>query len=793
MLVPIKWLREYVEIKDSAREIANRVTDSGSHVESIEKYEEMYGLVIAKILDIRKHENADKLSLVDLDYGDGKETIVTGAKNMRVGDNVVLAKVGAKLPGGIEIKEATLQGVVSPGMLCGYSELGVSENYVDKKSTDGLIILGDDVKPGEDAVKVLNLDSEIIEFEITPNRPDCLSIIGMAREVAAVFDEKIKEPSFEVKNAVSNYKEFFNGVELNTDKSKRFMTAVVKDVEIKESPVYIKNYLRDAGMRPINNIVDIANLIMLEYGQPLHTYDLDTISGKKLIVREGKTGETVKTLDKNERKIEAGDILICDGDNNPIGIAGVMGGFDTEVTENTKNILIESATFNNESIRKTSKRLGLRSEASARFEKGIPVKLNEIALKRFLHLIEETKSGIVVEGLSDDGDFEVEEKSLKLKNSKLNSLLGIDLDIEQSKKYLDSLDLYTEIERDTLNVKIPFFRSDLNIEEDLIEEVGRLYGFQNIEPKSLVGGLTQGIKSEMRQFQDEARINLFALGFSEILTYSFISNKVFDKLNLDENDKLRDTVKILNPLGEDFSVMRTTLIGNMLEIIRRNLNNKQNDLRFFEVGNSFIKHDETIKEEKLMTFSLVGDYDFYYIKNILINIFTKFGIEDYEFIRETENPIFHEGRCANVMVDGEKVAEIGEISPIVIDNFDIEKRVNLVEANLDVLFKFKKDQKRYKEISKYPIVERDIAIVVDKDIQSQDIINVIKQYGGEYLKYVKLFDIYKGEQIPEDKVSLAYKIGFQSNEMTLKDQVVKEAFENIVEGLNQTFDVNLRS
>ncbi|MFL8952885.1 phenylalanine--tRNA ligase subunit beta [Helcococcus kunzii] len=793
MLVPIKWLREYVEIKDSTREIANRVTDSGSHVESIEKYEEMSGLVIAKILDIRKHENADKLSLVDLDYGDGKETIVTGAKNMRVGDNVVLAKVGAKLPGGIEIKEATLQGVVSPGMLCGYSELGVSENYVDKRSADGLIILDDDVKVGEDAVKALNLDSEIIEFEITPNRPDCLSIIGMAREVAAVFDEKIKEPSLEVKNAVSNYKEFFNGVELNTDKSTRFMTAVVKDVEIKESPLYIKNYLRDAGMRPINNIVDIANFIMLEYGQPLHTYDLDTISGKKLIVREGKTGETVKTLDKNERKIEAGDILICDGDNNPIGIAGVMGGFYTEVTENTKNILIESATFNNESIRKTSKRLGLRSEASARFEKGIPAKLNEIALKRFLHLIEETNSGIVVEGLSDDGDFEFEEKSLKLRNSKLNSLLGIYLDIEQSKKYLDSLELYTEIEGDTLNVKIPFFRSDLNIEEDLIEEIGRLYGFQNIAPKSLVGGLTQGIKSEMRQCQDEARINLFALGFSEILTYSFISNKVFDKLNLNENDKLRDTVKILNPLGEDFSVMRTTLIGNMLEIIRRNLNNKQNDLRFFEVGNSFIKRDETIKEEKLMTFSLVGDYDFYYIKNILINIFTKFGIVDYEFIRETENPIFHEGRCANVMADGEKVAVIGEISPIVMDNFDIEKRVNLVEANLDVLFKFKKDQIRYKEISKYPIVERDIAIVVDKDIQSQDIINVIKQYGGGYLKYVKLFDIYKGEQIPEDKVSLAYKIGFQSNEMTLKDQVVKEAFENIVEGLNKTFDVNLRS
>lgn len=793
MLVPVKWLKEYIDIENNTREIANKVTDSGSHVESIRKYEEMSGLIVAKILHIRKHENADKLSLVDLDYGSGKETIVTGATNMSVGDNVVFAQIGAKLPGGIEIKEATLQGVVSPGMLCGYSELGVSENFVDKKSTDGLIILKDDVKPGDDAVKVLNLDSEIIEFEITPNRPDCLSIIGMAREVAAVFDKKIHEPSFDVENKEGNYSDFFNGVKLDTDKSKRFMTAVVKDVIVKESPIYIKNYLRDAGMRPINNIVDIANFIMLEYGQPLHTYDLDMIEGKSLIIRDGKNGETVETLDKSERKIEDGDILICDVNNKPIGLAGVMGGFDTEVTDNTKNILIESASFDKESIRKTSKRLGLRSEASSRFEKGIPTKLNDLALRRFLRLIEETNSGTVVDGFNDVGEFEDEKKILKLRNSKSNAVLGIDLSIEESKNYLDSLELYSKIDGDILNVEIPYFRSDLNIEEDLIEEIGRLYGFQNIAGKPLYGGLTKGVKSDLRNFLDETRTNLFALGFSEILTYSFISNKVFDKLNLKEDDKLRDNVKIINPLGEDFSVMRTTLTGNMLEIIRRNLNNKQNDLRFFEVGNSFINYDNTTKEEKLLTFSLVGDYDFYYTKNILINIFAKFGIEDYSFERETENPIFHEGRCANVIVNGEKVAVIGEVSPIVLENYDIEKRVYLVEANLDTLFKFKKEQIRYKEISKYPLVERDIAIVVDKETQSQDIINVIKKYGGEYLKTVKLFDIYKGEQIPEDKVSLAYKIGFQSNEMTLKDKVTKEAFENIIKGLNETFDVNLRS
>lgn len=793
MLVPIKWLKEYIKIENSTREIANKVTDSGSHVESINNYGELSGLVVAKILDIRKHENAEKLSLVDLDNGSENVTIVTGAKNMSVGDHVVLATLGAKLPGGIEIKEATFQGIVSPGMLCGYTELGVAENLVDKKSTDGLIILGDDVKAGDDAVKVLNLDSETIEFEITPNRPDCLSIIGMAREVAAVFGKKIEEPSSEVSHKESNYSEYFNGVTIETDKVSRFVSAVVKDVVIKESPLYIKNYLRDAGMRPINNIVDIANFIMLEYGQPMHTYDLDNIKTKSIIVREGKDGEVVETLDKSERKVEEGDLLICDGNNTPIGLAGVMGGFDTEVTENTKTILIESATFDSESIRKTSKRLGLRSEASSRFEKGIPAKLNEIALNRFLKLVEETNSGVIVEGIEDRGNFVEENRVITLRNSRSNSLLGLDLSIEESRNILESLELSTEIEGDLLKVLIPYFRDDLVIEADLIEEIGRVYGFQNIAPKPLVGGLTKGVKSDLRKFLDKVRFNLYALGFSEILTYSFISNKLYDKLNLSEESELRNSVKIINPLGEDFSVMRTTLVGNMLDVIRRNLNNKQFDLKLSEVGNSFRNIDGETKELKLMTYSLVGNYDFYYIKDTLINLLSKFGIEDLRFEREENNPIFHQGRCANVYIGDTNIAVIGEISPIVLENFDIEKRVYLVEANLDEIFKFRNDLIQYKEVSKYPVVERDIAIVVDRNTQSQDIIDVIKKNGGEYLKSVKLFDVYTGEQIAKHKVSLAYKIGFQSNEMTLKDEVTKEAYENIVKGLNEAFDIDLRS
>lgn len=792
MLVPVKWLKKYIDIDVNTRDIANKVTDSGSHVESIKKYEDMSGLVIAEIKDIKKHENADKLSLVDLDYGENI-TVVTGATNMNVGDKVVFAKLGAKLPGNIEIREQEFKGIISKGMLCGYSELGVSEDNVQKNSEKGLIILPKDAPVGEDAVKYLDLDGEIIEFEITPNRSDCLSIIGMAREVAAVYNKKIKEPSLEISKKEDKYSDYFNGVDIKSNNCIRFITAVIKNVKIKNSPMYIQNALRDAGMRPINNIVDFTNYVMLEYGQPLHAYDLDTIEDKKIIVRNGQENEKLITLDDKERKIKEEDLLICDGKDRPIGFAGVMGGASTEVTNSTNTILIESACFDKDSIRKTSKRLNLRSEASSRFEKGVSPKLSEIAIKRFLKLIEETNSGVVVDGFDDKGSFEDREKIIKLRNSRSNMLLGINLTVEESKKYLESLELKTEIKGDDLYVNIPYFREDLVVEVDLIEEIGRLYGFHNIKAQALNGELTRGLKSELRKFIDKTRLNLYALGYSEIMTYSFISNKMFDKLTLNENNELRNTIKILNPLGEDFSVMRTTLIGNMLETIRRNLNNKQKDLRFSEVGNTFKKENNQMLETKLAVFALVGKYDFFDLKNDLINLLKKFGIKDIRFIREENNEIFHQGRCANILIDGENVGVLGEISPFVLENYDISERVNLCELNLDKIIKFKKDIIQYEEISKYPVVERDIAFIIDEDVESQDIIDVIFENGGEYIKFVQLFDRYKGEQIEKGKVSLAYEIGFQSKTETLKDKLVKEAFENITKALEDKFRIDLRS
>ena len=712
---------------------------------------------------------------------------------MKVGDKVVAALEGATLPGGVKIGAHDFDGVTSRGMLCSYEELGYAENVVPKNSKDGIAIISPEVNNGRSAIEALDLNDEVIEFEITPNRPDCLSVIGMAREAAATFNEKINLPTDEIKNEEGNIADLFEAIDVQTENSSRFIVRAIKDIEIKETPQYIKNKLMKAGMRPINNIVDLTNFIMLEYGQPLHAYDLDEIKGKKLIIRQAKEGETLVTLDKAERKLLDGDILICDGIDTPIGLAGIMGGFDTEVTDKTKNILIEAATFNDENIRQTSKRLNLRSEASTRFEKKVSGQLAQVAINRFLHLVEEIGAGKVVAGKFDHNPLENEDVKINLRKSRTNDLLGLELSIEEIENYLLSLDLGVErIDDNNLQVSVPYFRQDLTIEADLIEEVGRLYGFHNIAPKPLKGQLTQGLKSEKREFIDKLRLDLYALGFSEIMTYSFISDKQYEKMNVEENSSLREVIRIMNPLGEDFSVMRTTLMGNMLDVVRKNLNNKEFDLRLSEIGNTFQVENKKTEEHSLMTLGLVGDYDFYYLKDTLLRVFEKYSITDYRFEKNTENPTFHPGRCADVYVGDTLVGSLGEIHPLVLNNFDIGKRVLMTEINVDKLLEFKNDITRYNPVSRYPMIERDIALVVDKDVESQAIIDVIKENGGEHLREVQLFDIYTGSQIEEGKKSLAYKIGFQSNERTLKDKEVKDAFEIIIDNLNKAFGVNLR-
>lgn len=794
MLVPVKWLKDYIDIDEDSRKIADKVTDTGSHVEAISKLSEgIENIKVGQIENIIQHPTLSKLSLVDIDLGESKIQLVTGAKNMKVGDKVVAALLGAKLPGGIEIGEADFDGIKSPGMLCSYEELGVDEALVPKNSKDGIIILSPEVEVGLDGLEALGMDDEVIEFEITPNRPDCLSIMGMAREVAATFQKKIKLPSSSIENEVDDIKDYFSEVVVETENAPRFILRAIKDVKIEESPQWIKNYLMKAGMRPINNFVDLTNFIMLEYGQPLHAYDLDAIEGNKMIVRMGCEDDKILTLDKSERQVDEGDILICDGNSKPIGIAGVMGGFDTEVTADTKNILLEAASFNKANIRRTSKKLSLRSEASTRNEKGIPFELPYYAMERFCNLVETIGAGRIVGGIYDHKSHYYTAKEIVLRNNRSNSLLGLDLSVEETARYLESLEIETIVKGQDILAKIPYFRTDLNIEADLIEEVGRLYGFHNIEPKPLAGSLTQGLKSEKRKFIDSLRLDTYALGFSEIMTYSFISEKVYDKLNVAKEDEFRDVVKIMNPLGEDFSVMRTSLIGNMLDVIRKNLNNKAQDLRLSEIGNVFLKNKgEDISENALYTLGLVGKYDFYYLKDVVINILEKYNVEGYSFVKDTKNPIFHPGRCADLLINGVKVGSMGEVHPLVLENFDISKRAYISEINVDELMKHINRTTKYETVSKYPMIERDIALVVDKDVESEKIEAIIAANGGKNLRQVQLFDIYTGEQIDEGKKSLAYKIGFQSFDRTLKDEEVKKAFEHILDSLNEAFGINLR-
>ncbi len=566
MLLPIKWLKDYVNINKKPIEIANKLSSTGSHVESINNFaEDIEKVVVGKIVEITKHPDADKLVVCKIDVGNETLQIVTGAPNVFEGAVVPVALDGSTLANDVHIKKGELRGVESNGMLCSLEELGYAQSVIPKEARDGIYIFSSDTKIGSDVKDILDLNDEVLDIEITPNRPDCLSIIGMSRETAATFDLPLIEPKIEFKNETENITDFIGETVVETKKCSRFYTKVLTDVKIEDSPQWIKNYLMLAGVRPVNNIVDLTNFVMLEYGQPLHAYDLDKLDGN-IIVRDAKDGEIIKTLDEEERSLTAEDIVITDRPRI-LGVAGVMGGFDSEVTKDTKRVLLEGASFEKRSIRLTSKRLGLRTEASARFEKGVDITLPKIAVNRVAALAEEIGAAKIVGGNYDTLKEEPKEKEIKLRLEKANSLIGHEFTIEEIENILNRLMIETKTVEGGLVAKVPPYRGDLEIEADLFEEVARLYGFENIEPKPLFGGLTKGDRPRFRNLEIKVKEILKAYGYSEFMSYSFISPSVFDKLNLEEGSDLLDFIKILNPLGEEYSVMRTTLISNMLEIL----------------------------------------------------------------------------------------------------------------------------------------------------------------------------------------------------------------------------------
>lgn len=798
MLLPVKWLKDYVDVNLDTKELSDLLTLSGSHVESIIDLDNgIKNVVVGHILEIKEHPNADKLCITIVDVGKEELQIVTGATNIKEGDYVPVALLGAKLPNGVKIKKGKLRGEDSFGMLCSLRELGISDNVVPKEMKDGIFILDGEYQVGLDIKEVLGLYGEVIEFEITPNRPDCLSIIGMARETSATINTEMKYPDIKIKNEEGNISDYLKDVEIvDEELCNRYYARVIKDVKIEPSPLWLQTRLMEAGVRPINNIVDITNYVMLEFGEPLHAFDLGKINGNDIFVRRAIESENIKTIDGVVRELRPSDLVIADGER-PIAIAGVMGGFDTEVTDDTNIILLEAANFDDNSVRLTSKSLNLRTEASARFEKGIDSNLCEVACNRVCQLIEEINAGVVVGGAIDNYPNRQYPQKVQLRLDRVSKLLGVEVEKENIINTLNRLEFNVEKKDDNLQVEVPTFRLDVEREVDLIEEVGRIYGLHNIPNKPLVGALTRGERPYNVIIKDKVIRILQGLGLNEVMTYSFISPKAYDKIKLNSNSIKRNSVKILNPLGEDYSVMRTTIIPNMMELLSRNYNHGVNKAFAYEIGNIFIPRNESNTELPLermtLTIGMYGDVDYYYIKGVVETLFKRLGMEDFRYLREENHPTFHPGRTANIVYGNRVLGIIGEVHPDVMENYEIGIPVYIGELDFEIIVEEANLINKYKPLPKYPSIIRDLAVVLDRDIPVSNIEDVIMKWGKGIIEKVELFDVYEGEQIPEGKKSIAYSITYRSYEKTLKDEDVNVVHEKIVEEIENTFEANLRS
>ena len=796
MLVPLKWLKDYVDIDISTKELANKLTMTGTKVEAIEDIgKDIQNVVVGKILSVDSHPNADKLVICKVDVGNDVIQIVTGAPNVQAGQLVPVALHGALLPGGIKIKTGKLRGELSQGMLCSGEELGLTDADYPGAEVDGIMILNEDYPLGMDIKEALQLGGEVIEFEITSNRPDCLSVLGIAREAAVATKKTVKYPNIEVQKGIGSVEEEASVIVEDAKLCPRYCARVVKDVKIGPSPLWMRRRLAAAGVRPINNIVDITNYVMLELGQPMHAFDIDKVAQKTIIVRRARNGETLTTLDNQERKLDENTLIIADPEK-PIALAGVMGGLDTEITDQTKNILFESALFDGGVVRSTAKRLGLRSEASSRFEKGLDIVNAEIALNRAVQLVQELGIGTVVEGMIDVCHGSLEIQTLEVPWKRINKLLGIELTVEEICDILNSLEFKVEYTSDILKVGVPSFRRDIEGVADLAEEVARIYGYNNIPMTLMEHSVAQASRTRKQILMDLAKETLAGAGLYEIVTYSFTSPKVYETIGF-KKEEYPPVVKIANPLGVDQSIMRTTLIPSVLEVLSRNFNRRIDDCRVFEIANVYIPKSTSADElpDEVPTL-VIGEYgegvDYYTIKGQVEVLLDVFGVmPKIKFVPGT-HPSFHPGRTADIMLDKEKIGVIGEIHPKVAKNYKLENRVLVGELNLEQLIEYANTDKKYIPLPKYPAVTRDIAIVVDKKILSGEIEEIILKKGGRLLEKVELFDVYEGNQIPEGYKSMAYALSFRASDRTLKDEEVDELVDKIISELADKIDARLR-
>ncbi len=797
MFVPVKWLEQYIDLNGlDIKTLEDRLIMSGSNTEKVKRVAEgAENIIIGKLVKVEKHTNADKLSICQVDIGTKVVQIVTGATNIKEGDVVPVALDGTKLPDGRTIGVTYFRGVESNGMLVSPEEMGFEDKVIPKSMVDGIWILDPKLELGADIFACTEMGDDVIEFEITPNRADCLSMIGMAREASATFERPVKYPEVVVQHAVDQADSYASVEVLAEDLCPRYSARIVKDVKIADSPMWMQLRLMKAGMRPINNIVDITNYVLLETGQPIHAFDLDTLKGHKIVVRRANPGETLVTLDDVERKLEENMLVIADGERG-VAIAGVMGGDETEVKPHTTRLLIEVANFNKTNIRETSKKLGLRSEASNRYEKGVDPELVLMAANRVCQLIEELEAGTVVDGIIDHYPVKAEPLCINVRTSRVNGMLGTTFSTTEVEKILSRLCLTMTQDGETLNITVPTYRPDITKEIDFVEEVARLYGYDRI-PTTLPMGNSWGAKTNGQILEDYSKTMLLGSGLSEITTYSFISPKSYDLVRIPPYSFLRNTVNLINPLGEEYSVMRTTLLSNMMEVLARNYKRNVPKAGFFEIGNLFFPKQVPVTELPIEKKSLaIGFYggkdDFFTLKGIVCKFLDRMGVRGYRFVTEANNETFHSGRCAAIIMGNHVLGTLGEVHPLVLENYDIKERAYLADLDFNILIQAARLDHIYKPLPKYPAITRDIAVLVADDITAGELVEIVQMEGGPLLAEASIFDVYKGKQIPEGMKSVAIGMTFRAPDRTLTDEEVGGIYSTIIQKLEELTGATLR-
>ena len=799
MNTSLKWIKALVPGLDcTAQEYTDAMTLSGSKVESYEQLDaDLDKIVIGQVKKIERHPDADKLVICQVDIGEPELTqIVTGATNVFEGAKVPVVldggrvaggHDGTKTPGGIKIKKGKLRGIESNGMMCSIEELGSSREMFPDAPVNGLYIFGEDAPVGENAVSYLGLDDSVIEYEITSNRVDCFSVLGIAREAAATFDKKFVPPVVTETGNDENVNDIVEVTVKDVDLCSRYTARVVKNVKFAPSPKWMQERLRSHGIRPINNLVDITNYVMEEYGQPMHAYDLDTIAGNEIVVRRAAKDEKFVTLDGQERQMDDSVLMICDAEK-AIGIAGIMGGENSMITENVHTMLFEAACFDGTNIRKSSKKIGLRTDASAKFEKGLDPNLAMEAMNRACQLVEELGAGEVVGGAVDIYPVKREGIRIPFEPDKYNKLLGTDIDKETMIGYFKKIDLgYDEA---TNEILVPSWRQDLLCDADMAEEVARFYGYDNIGVTLPSGESTAGGKSFKLRMEEKAREVAEFCGFSQAMTYSFESPKVFDKLLIPADSDLRKTVVISNPLGEDYSIMRTLPLNGMLASLSTNFGRRNKDVRLYEMGNIYLPKQvpltELPEERMQLTFGMYGDGDFFTMKGVVEELLSQLGLRNKaEYDPTADLPFLHPGRKASVVYDGTVIGYLGEVHPTVAANYAIKERVYIAVVDMPEIVSRASFDYKYEGITNFPVSSRDLSMVVPKNILVGDIEKVFDEKGGAYLESYELFDVYEGEQIEKGFKSVAYSLKFRGKDKNLEENDITSAMNKILKGLEK--------